>query len=283
MEKIHLRTRLCPPLTSLGSGAGAWSRVWSPWLQAPHGAHVSVTEPMTSRTEKCWVKAGGQSDCRSDKQHRCPEAQTCESGPRRAAGPTDSCPAPVAPAPPALRGGPAPCSLPQAHVPVPSLQEEPPALCGRSRQGFCGAQGPGPGLSLVRGIWGPSWEERLSGLRLAHVAGAGGRPAKLCIRAGVAAAWPGQDCRPEPPPVSPPRARAPPSATPPAPGVAGNQEGSRGISAGPSPAHSEVSRRGFSLLRWRKQSPRPDARGGDAASSRGGARGGSGRIGSGPR
>lgn len=108
MEKVHLRTRLCPPLTSLGSGAGAWSRVWSPWLQAPHGAHVSVTEPMTSRTEKCWVKAGGQSDCRSDKQHRCPEAQTCESGPRRAAGPTDSCPAPVAPAPPALRGGPGP-------------------------------------------------------------------------------------------------------------------------------------------------------------------------------
>lgn len=92
MEKVHLRTRLCPPLTSLGSGAGAWSRVWSPWLQAPHGAHVSVTEPMTSRTEKCWVKAGGQSDCRSDKQHRCPEAQTCESGPRRR-------PAPLTPAP----------------------------------------------------------------------------------------------------------------------------------------------------------------------------------------
>lgn len=183
--------------------------MWSPWLQAPHGAHVSVTEPMTSRTEKCWVKAGGQSDCRSDKQHRCPEAQTCESGPRRR-------PAPLTPAPRQSRrrrqlseAARAPCSPPQAHVPVPSLQEEPPALCGRSRQGFCGAQGPGPGLSLVRGIWGPSWEERLSGLRLAHVAGDGGRPAKLCIRAGVAAAWPGQDCRPEPPPVSPPRAWAP--------------------------------------------------------------------------
>lgn len=183
--------------------------MWSPWLQAPHGAHVSVTEPMTSRTEKCWVKAGGQSDCRSDKQHRCPEAQTCESGPRRR-------PAPLTPAPrqshrrrQLSEAARAPCSLPQAHVPVPSLQEEPPALCGRSRQGFCGAQGPGPGLSLVRGIWGPSWEERLSGLRLAHVAGAGGRPAKLCIWAGVAAAWPGQDCRPEPPPVSPPRAWAP--------------------------------------------------------------------------